>query len=109
MGRWFDGIISVNFFIVAATAVAQAAVPGALVTQLSLGNYPHLSILPYGRLPCWLLLLLLAIIYNSRTPKYLRSGRRVLVLGISGQRGQGRSRSQTWPGVIWEAQSPLGL
>jgi len=33
----------------------------------------------------------------------------VLVLGISGQRGQGRSRSQTWPGVIWEAQSPLGL
>ena len=45
-----------------------------------------------------------------RSTKYAAgSGRRVLVLGISGQRGQGRSRSQTRPGVIWEAQSPLGL
>ena len=49
--------------------------------------------------------------YKARTPKYVRSTQRQACVGVGyfGQRGQGRSCSQTWPGIIWEAQSPMGL
>ena len=77
------------------------------LTQLSLGNYPYLSTPPYGRPPCWLLLL--AIRQEPRSTYAARSGRRVLVLGISGKGGKADPAAKLGPELYGKPKAPWGL